>query len=136
MDMLVFLAQRENAYVMPHLVGMNEAIALHALDSGGLTYKENNVSAPQWPHGSVIDQALPRWHACLCLQHRATHHRQLEHPFFASSYEAFLAKRLRKCICFLFPAGFGQSVSLVTAGLAGLKQSSGQRVTAIFYKVR
>jgi beta-lactam-binding protein with PASTA domain len=42
---------------MPHLVGMNENEAQHRLDVAGLRRKVNYVSAPQWPHGAVIDQA-------------------------------------------------------------------------------
>jgi beta-lactam-binding protein with PASTA domain len=42
---------------MPHLVGLNEADAQHRLDLAGLRRKVNNISAPQWPHGAVIDQS-------------------------------------------------------------------------------
>jgi beta-lactam-binding protein with PASTA domain len=42
---------------MPHLAGMNEGEAQHRLDVAGLRRKVNYVSAPQWPHGAVIDQA-------------------------------------------------------------------------------
>jgi beta-lactam-binding protein with PASTA domain len=55
-DVLVSNGPRENAYVMPHLVGLNEADAQHRLDVAGLRRKVNYVSAPQWPHGAVIDQ--------------------------------------------------------------------------------
>jgi eukaryotic-like serine/threonine-protein kinase len=55
-DVLVSAGPRENAYVMPHLVGLNEADAQHRLDVAGLRRKVNYVSAPQWPHGAVIDQ--------------------------------------------------------------------------------
>jgi len=55
-DVLVSDGPRENAYVMPHLVGLNEAEAQHRLDVAGLRRKVNYVSAPQWPHGAVIDQ--------------------------------------------------------------------------------
>lgn len=55
-DVLVSNGPRENAYVMPHLVGLNEAEAQHRLDVVGLRRKVNYVSAPQWPHGAVIDQ--------------------------------------------------------------------------------
>jgi beta-lactam-binding protein with PASTA domain len=41
---------------MPHLVGLNEVDAPHRLDVAGLRRKVNYVSAPQWPHGAVIDQ--------------------------------------------------------------------------------
>jgi beta-lactam-binding protein with PASTA domain len=55
-DVLVSNGPRENAYVMPHLVGLNEVDAQHRLDVAGLRRKVNYVSAPQWPHGAVIDQ--------------------------------------------------------------------------------
>jgi len=47
---------REEAYVMPHLIGMNLADAVRRLDSVSIKRKLNSVSAPQWPHGAVIDQ--------------------------------------------------------------------------------
>ena len=56
-DVLVSQGQREAAYVTPHLVGLNEVEAQHRLDLAGLRRKTNYVTAPQWPHGSVIDQA-------------------------------------------------------------------------------
>jgi eukaryotic-like serine/threonine-protein kinase len=56
-DVLVSTGPRENAYVMPHLVGLNEVEAQHRLDVAGLRRKVNYVSAAQWPHGAVIDQA-------------------------------------------------------------------------------
>jgi serine/threonine-protein kinase len=56
-DVLVSQGQRETAYVMPHLVGMNESEAQRRLDVAGLRRKVNYVTAPQWPHASVIDQA-------------------------------------------------------------------------------
>ena len=55
-DVLVSSGPRDTAYVMPHLVGLNEADAQHRLDVAGLRRKVNYVSAPQWPHGAVIDQ--------------------------------------------------------------------------------
>jgi serine/threonine-protein kinase len=55
-DVLVSQGPREAAYVMPHLVGLNEADAQRRLDIAGLRRKVNYVTAPQWPHGSVIDQ--------------------------------------------------------------------------------
>jgi eukaryotic-like serine/threonine-protein kinase len=55
-DVLVSGGPREVAYVMPHLVGLNEVDAQHRLDVAGLRRKVNYVSAPQWPHGAVIDQ--------------------------------------------------------------------------------
>jgi eukaryotic-like serine/threonine-protein kinase len=56
-DVLVSQGPREICYVMPHLVGMNEMEAQHRLDVSGLRRKVNYVSAPQWPHGTVVDQA-------------------------------------------------------------------------------
>jgi beta-lactam-binding protein with PASTA domain len=55
-DVLVSAGARDVAYVMPHLVGLNEVDAQHRLDVAGLRRKVNYVSAPQWPHGAVIDQ--------------------------------------------------------------------------------
>ena len=55
-DVLVSAGARDPAYVMPHLVGLNEADAQHRLDVAGLRRKVNYVSAPQWPHGAVVDQ--------------------------------------------------------------------------------
>src|SRR5579864_3034302 len=56
-DVLVSAGPREIAYVMPHLVGLDEVDAQHRLDVAGLRRKVNYVSAPQWPHGAVIDQS-------------------------------------------------------------------------------
>jgi beta-lactam-binding protein with PASTA domain len=56
-DVLVSAGPRESALVMPHLVGLNEVDAQHRLDVAGLRRKVNYVSAPQWPHGAVIDQS-------------------------------------------------------------------------------
>ncbi len=56
-DVLVSTGAHENAYVMPHLVGLSEAEAQHRLDVAGLRRKVNYVSAQQWPHGAVVDQA-------------------------------------------------------------------------------
>jgi eukaryotic-like serine/threonine-protein kinase len=55
-DVLVSAGPRDPAYVMPHLVGLNEVDAQHRLDVAGLRRKVNYVSAPQWPHGTVVDQ--------------------------------------------------------------------------------
>jgi beta-lactam-binding protein with PASTA domain len=55
-DVLVSSGPRDVAYVMPHLVGLNEVDAQHRLDVASLRRKVNYVSAPQWPHGAVIDQ--------------------------------------------------------------------------------
>src|SRR5437667_10488472 len=55
-DVLVSQGAREEAYVMPPLIGMNLADAVRRLDSVSIKRKLNSVSAPQWPHGAVIDQ--------------------------------------------------------------------------------
>jgi len=55
-DVLVSAGPRESAFVMPHLVGMNEMDAQRRLDLAGLRRKVNYVNAAQWPHGAVIDQ--------------------------------------------------------------------------------
>jgi beta-lactam-binding protein with PASTA domain len=56
-DVLVSQGPRENAYVMPHLIGLNEVDAQHRLDLAQMRRKVNYVTAPQWPHGAVIDQS-------------------------------------------------------------------------------
>jgi beta-lactam-binding protein with PASTA domain len=56
-DVLVSEGPHENAWVMPHLIGLNENEAQHRLDTAQLRRKVNYVTAPQWPHGSVIDQS-------------------------------------------------------------------------------
>ena len=55
-DVLVSQGPRDVAYVMPHLVGLTEIDAQHRLDAAGLRRKVNYVAAPQWPHGTVVDQ--------------------------------------------------------------------------------
>jgi eukaryotic-like serine/threonine-protein kinase len=55
-DVLVSQGPRAEAYVMPHLIGMNIADAVRRLETVSLQRKLNSVSAPQWPHGAVIDQ--------------------------------------------------------------------------------
>ncbi|HTT33226.1 MAG TPA: PASTA domain-containing protein [Methylomirabilota bacterium] len=55
-DVLISSGPHETAYVMPHLVGMNEIDAQRRLDVAQMRHKVNYVSAPQWPHGAVIDQ--------------------------------------------------------------------------------
>ena len=55
-DVLISQGPRETAYVMPHLVGLNEIEAQRRLDQAQMRRKVNYVSAPQWPHGAVIDQ--------------------------------------------------------------------------------
>jgi eukaryotic-like serine/threonine-protein kinase len=56
-DVLVSQGPRENTFVMPHLIGLNETDAQHRLDVAQLRRKVNYVTAPQWPHGAVIDQS-------------------------------------------------------------------------------
>jgi len=56
-DVLISQGPRENSYVMPHLIGLNESDAQHRLDVAQLRRKVNYVTAPQWPHGAVIDQS-------------------------------------------------------------------------------
>jgi len=56
-DVLVSQGPRENAYVMPHFVGLTESDAQRRLDVAGLRRKVNYVTAPQWPHATVIDQS-------------------------------------------------------------------------------
>ncbi len=56
-DVLISQGPRDTAYVMPHLVGLSEIDAQHRLDVAQLRRKVNYVSAPQWPHGAVIDQS-------------------------------------------------------------------------------
>src|SRR6266852_2479419 len=58
-DVLISQGPREVAYVMPHFVGMTESDAQRRLDAAGLRRKVNYLSAPPWPHGSVIDQSPP-----------------------------------------------------------------------------
>ncbi len=55
-DVLVSAGPKETSYVMPFLIGLNEAEAERRLDQVSLRHKLNNLSAPQWPHGTVIDQ--------------------------------------------------------------------------------
>jgi beta-lactam-binding protein with PASTA domain len=56
-DVLVSQGPRDPAYVMPHLIGLNEVDAQHRLDVAQIRRKVNYVTAPQWPHGAVIDQS-------------------------------------------------------------------------------
>lgn len=56
-DVLISQGPREAAFVMPHLVGLNETEVQHRLDTWKIRRKVNYVSAPQWPHGAVIDQS-------------------------------------------------------------------------------
>jgi beta-lactam-binding protein with PASTA domain len=56
-DVLVAGIPREESYVMPYLIGLNEIEAQRRLDLAKLKRKLNYLSAPQWPHATVIDQA-------------------------------------------------------------------------------
>jgi beta-lactam-binding protein with PASTA domain len=56
-DVLVAGIPREESYVMPYLIGLNEIEAQRRLDLAKLRRKLNYLSAPQWPHATVIDQA-------------------------------------------------------------------------------
>lgn len=58
-DVLVSGGSKEQAYVMPFFLGLNEIDVQHRLDLANLHRKINYVSAPQWPHGAVIDQTPP-----------------------------------------------------------------------------
>ena len=58
-DVLTAQSPREAAFVMPHLMGQNETQAQQILDRAGVRHKENYVTAPQWPRGSVIEQTPP-----------------------------------------------------------------------------
>ena len=55
-DVLISAGPREASYVMPYLIGLNEIEAQRRMDLAGLHRKVNYLSAPQWPHGTVIDQ--------------------------------------------------------------------------------
>lgn len=55
-DVLVSQGAREDAFVMPHLIGLNVADAVRRLETVNIKRTLNTLSAPQWPHGSVVDQ--------------------------------------------------------------------------------
>jgi len=55
-DVLISQGPKEASYVMPHLLGLNEAEAERRLDQAQMRHKVNYVGASQWPRGSVIDQ--------------------------------------------------------------------------------
>jgi beta-lactam-binding protein with PASTA domain len=55
-DVLVSQGPREDSYVMPHLIGLNVADAVRRLDTVNIKRKLNSLSAPQWPHGTIVDQ--------------------------------------------------------------------------------
>jgi eukaryotic-like serine/threonine-protein kinase len=56
-DMLVSAGPKDPSYVMPYFIGLNEIDVQHRLDQADLHRKINYVAAPQWPHGTVIDQS-------------------------------------------------------------------------------
>ncbi|HUN60569.1 MAG TPA: PASTA domain-containing protein [Candidatus Sulfotelmatobacter sp.] len=56
-DMLVSAGPKDASYVMPYFIGLNEIDVQHRLDQANLHRKINYVAAPQWPHGTVIDQS-------------------------------------------------------------------------------
>jgi beta-lactam-binding protein with PASTA domain len=56
-DVLVAESPREESFVMPYLIGLDEIAAQRRLDAAHLNRKVNYVAAPQWSHASVIDQA-------------------------------------------------------------------------------
>ncbi len=58
-NLLVSQGVREPAYVMPFLVGLNQADAQRQLAAARLRVKINAVLAPEWPHGAVVEQSLP-----------------------------------------------------------------------------
>jgi serine/threonine-protein kinase len=58
-DVLVSQGPHQDSYVMPRLMGMTAEDAVRRLESAQIGRKLNTVSAPQWPHGTVVDQAPP-----------------------------------------------------------------------------
>jgi beta-lactam-binding protein with PASTA domain len=56
-DVLVSSGAKEPFYVMPYFIGLNEIEVQHRLDQANLHRKINYVTAPQWPHASIIDQS-------------------------------------------------------------------------------
>jgi len=56
-DVLVSQGPRDMAFVMPHLVGLTETEAQRRLNLAGLHRRVNYVAAPQWPHGTLVDQS-------------------------------------------------------------------------------
>jgi beta-lactam-binding protein with PASTA domain len=56
-DVLVSGGSKEHAYVMPYFIGLNEIDVQHRLDQANLHRKINYLAAPEWPHGSVVDQS-------------------------------------------------------------------------------
>lgn len=56
-DMLVSSGPKEAAYVMPYVIGQNETDVQRRLEQAGIHQRVNFVTAPEWPHGTVIDQS-------------------------------------------------------------------------------
>jgi beta-lactam-binding protein with PASTA domain len=56
-DFLVAANPKETSYVMPYVIGLNEAEVHRRMDQAHLQAKTHYVDASQWPHGAVIDQA-------------------------------------------------------------------------------
>jgi len=56
-DVLVAGVPKNEAYVMPYLIGLSQVEVDRRLEVAGLRRKVNYVNAPQWPHGAVIDQS-------------------------------------------------------------------------------
>ena len=56
-DVLVAGVAKNEAYVMPYLIGLSQMEVDRRLEVAGLRRKVNYVNAPQWPHGAVIDQS-------------------------------------------------------------------------------
>src|SRR5262249_13114773 len=56
-DVLVSQGPREEAFVMPHLIGMSAADAVRRLETSSIKRKLNTLTAPEWPHGAVVDQS-------------------------------------------------------------------------------
>lgn len=55
-DVLVAASEKEPAYVMPYLIGLNETEVLRRLDQANLRRKVMYLTAPEWPRGSIMDQ--------------------------------------------------------------------------------
>src|SRR5215469_2064061 len=55
-DVLVSSGPKESSFVMPYLIGLSEIEAQKRLDQANLRRKLNYLSAPQWPHATVVDQ--------------------------------------------------------------------------------
>jgi serine/threonine-protein kinase len=56
-DLLVSGGARASAYVMPYLIGLNEAEAQRRLNAAALQTKIKYEPGPQWPRGAVIAQS-------------------------------------------------------------------------------